>query len=256
VAPPSGQPPANGTYKLRNRASGKYLDNLGATADGANVAQWAGGSSNNQRWVLTTSGGFSKLRCVTGSKYLDSIGRTTDGSIVGQWANGSSPNQQWTVVPTGSYYKVINRANGKALDTGGQTADGTAVQMWFDNTSNNQQWTFEFISTATSLAATATTATAVARSEISAAREPGAATSALQVRIDPMVRELTVTVPKGFPGAKRVSVEGRNGLVWAEGAFPGLTHTLSTADIPAGSYTLRVMGNTGTIEERKILIRP
>jgi arabinan endo-1,5-alpha-L-arabinosidase len=255
--PSTGQPPANGTYKLRNRASGKYLDNLGATADGANVAQWTGGSSNNQRWVLTTSGGFSKLRCVTGGKYLDSIGRTTDGSIVGQWASGSSPNQQWTVVPTGTFYKVINRANGKALDTGGQTADGTAMQMWFDNTSNNQQWTFEFISSATSLAATATTAS---RSDVTTTREPGAAASALasavQVRIDPMVRELTVTLSKGFAGEKRISIEGRNGLVWAEGTFSGVAHTLSTADIPAGAYTLRVTGNMGTIEERKILLRP
>ena|SRR5688572_24621942 len=147
--PGTGQPPANGTYRLRNRASGKYLDNLGATTDGANVAQWAGGSSNNQRWVLTTSGGVSKLRCVTGGKYLDSIGRTADGSIVGQWSNGSSTNQTWTVVAAGSYYKLINRANGKGLDTGGGVADGNVMQFWFDNASNNQQWTFEFVSSST-----------------------------------------------------------------------------------------------------------
>jgi arabinan endo-1,5-alpha-L-arabinosidase len=147
--PSTGSPPANGTYRLRNRASGKYLDNLGATTDGANVAQWAGGSSNNQRWVLTTSGGVSKLRCVTGGKYLDSMGRTTDGSIVGQWANGSSINQTWTIVPTSGYYKIISRANGKAVDTGGGTADGNVMQMWFDNTSSNQQWTFEFVSSST-----------------------------------------------------------------------------------------------------------
>jgi hypothetical protein len=79
---------------------------------------------------------------------------------------------------------------------------------------------------------------------------------AVQVRIDPMSRELSVKLAKGFAGEKRVSVEGRNGLVWAEVVFSGAAHTLSTADIPAGSYTLRVTGNTGTIEERKILIRP
>jgi arabinan endo-1,5-alpha-L-arabinosidase len=153
--PPTPGAPANGTYKLRNRASGKYLDNLGATADGANVAQWASSSSPNQRWVLTTSGGFSKLRAVTGGKYLDSIGRTADGSNVGQWANGSSPNQQWTVVSVSGFYKLINRANGKAVDTGGQTADGAAMQHWFDNASLNQQWTFEFVSSSTSLTAAA-----------------------------------------------------------------------------------------------------
>src|SRR5215510_1036857 len=150
---PSPSAPANGTYRLRNRASGKYLDNLGATTDGANVAQWAGGASNNQRWVLSTSNGVSKLRCVTGGKYLDSIGRTADGSNVGQWTNGGSINQTWTVVSTSGFHKLINRANGKALDTGGGTADGAVMQFWFDNTSFNQQWTFEFVSSSTALTA-------------------------------------------------------------------------------------------------------
>jgi arabinan endo-1,5-alpha-L-arabinosidase len=253
--PPTGQPPANGTYKLRNRASGKYLDNLGSTADGANVAQWASGSSLNQRWVLTTSGGFSKLRCVTGGKYLDSIGRTTDGSIVGQWANGSSPNQQWTIVPTGAYYKVINRANGKAVDTGGQTADGAAMQMWFDNTSNNQQWTFEFVSSSTSLTAASAASSAVAQSGTLAAPAT-AAPASMQVLINTPARELSVTLSAGVGGEKRVSIADRKGLVWAEGAFNGAAHTLSTADVPAGAYTLRVSGDNGLIEERKILLRP
>ena len=250
VTPPNPQAPANGTYKLRNRASGKYLDNLGNTADGANVAQWASGSSPNQRWVLTTSGGFSKLRAVTGGKYLDSIGRTADGSIVGQWANGSSPNQQWTIVPTGTFYKVINRANGKAVDTGGQTADGAAMQMWFDNPSNNQQWTFEFISSSTSLTATSASAAGVVAP---AAAGVKVAVEAAQVLLNPMTSSLTVTLPQ--VGEKRVMVSDKNGLVSAEGSFDGASHTLSTANIPAGAYTLRVLGDAGVIEERNILMK-
>ena len=178
LPPSGGSPPANGTYKLRNRASGKYLDNLGATADGANVAQWASSSSPNQRWVLTTSGGFSKLRAVTGGKYLDSIGRTADGSNVGQWANGSSPNQQWTVVSVSGFYKLINRANGKAVDTGGQTADGAVMQHWFDNASLNQQWTFEFVSSSTAL--TSSTSSSVSASLTAAA--PAAAALTIEER--------------------------------------------------------------------------
>jgi arabinan endo-1,5-alpha-L-arabinosidase len=255
--PPTPGAPANGTYKLRNRASGKYLDNLGNTADGANVAQWASGSSPNQRWVLTTSGGFSKLRAVTGGKYLDSIGRTADGSIVGQWANGSSPNQQWTIVATGSFHKLINRANGKAVDTGGQTADGAAMQMWFDNPSNNQQWTFEFISSSTSLtAASVSASSAVApRTEASTLAGAGGKTGidATQVLLNPVTSSLTVTLAQ--VGEKRVMVSDKNGLVWAEGSFDGVSYTLSTANIPAGAYTLRVLGDEGVIEERKILIK-
>ncbi|ATC63526.1 hypothetical protein CMV30_05905 [Nibricoccus aquaticus] len=140
---PAAQPVANGTYSLRNRSSGKMLDNLGATADGATVAQWADGTSNNQKWVVTYSGGYYRLSCVTGGKYLDSVNNTANDTPVGQWTGGGSTNQQWTFVSVGSgYYQLVNRANGKALDTGGATADGAVMEFWSSGTSTNQQWQF------------------------------------------------------------------------------------------------------------------
>jgi mannan endo-1,4-beta-mannosidase len=142
--PPTDLPPP-GTYSLRNRASGKMLDNLGSTANGAGVGQWADGSSNNQRWVLSYSGSYAKLMCVTGSKYLDSIARTANDTQVGQWSNSSSFNQQWTVQPvSGSpgYFRIINRANGKALDTGGAGQDGAIMEFWGVGSTFNQQWQF------------------------------------------------------------------------------------------------------------------
>ncbi len=150
TTPPNPNPnptglPAAGTYSLRNRASGKMVDNLGSTADGANVGQWADGSSNNQRYVLTYVGGFAKLMCVTGSKFLDSINRTADNTPVGQWANSASLNQQWTITPVSGaagFFKLINRANGKALDTGGATNDGGIMEFWANGTSLGQQWQF------------------------------------------------------------------------------------------------------------------
>jgi hypothetical protein len=136
-------PVAPGTYSLRNRASGKMLDNLGATADGATVAQWVDGTSNNQRWVLSYAGTYAKLQCVTGGKYLDSLGHTGNDTTVGQWATGASNNQQWTIQDLGGgYFRLINRANGLALDTGGGTADGAVMEFWASGTSNNQQWQF------------------------------------------------------------------------------------------------------------------
>lgn len=245
--PPQGGVPANGTYRLRNRANGKYLDNLGATADGADVAQWAGSSSNNQRWVLTTSGGYSKLRAVTGGKYLDSIGRTADGSAVGQWSDSPSFNQQWTLVPVDSYYKLINRTNGKALDTGGQTGDGAVMQFWYDNTSFNQQWTFELVSSSTSLASASSAADAAVADEV---------TSPMQVRLSPPRQEISVELSRPAAGVARVTIVDRTGLLWAEGMFTGESHSLSTASIPAGRYTLRVTDDYGLVEERQILIKP
>ncbi len=134
---------SDGTYRLRNRASGLYLDNLGVSFDGADVGIWSGSSSNNQRWVVSTTGDYRKLHCVTGERYLDSMARTSDGSLVGQWTNSSSHNQQWTLEHvTGNYYRLVNRANGKALDTGGQNSNGSLVQQWYVNASHNQQWEF------------------------------------------------------------------------------------------------------------------
>ena len=240
--PSQGGPLANGTYRLRNRSNGKYLDNLGATADGADVAQWAGSSSNNQRWALTTSGGYSRLRAVTGGKYLDSLDRTADGSAVGQWSDSSSVNQQWTLVPVDSYYKLVNRGNGKALDTGDQTADGAVMQFWNDNISFNQQWTFEQVSSATSSA--------------SASPVSAAATAPMRVLLSPPTREVSVVLPRAAAGVARLTIVDRTGLLWAEGMFTGDSHRLSTADIPAGRYSLRVSDDYGLVEERQILIRP
>jgi endoglucanase len=139
----TSNPVAAGTYSLRNRGSGKMLDNLGSTANGATVAQWADGSSNNQRWVLSYTGGFAKLMCVTGSKFLDSGNQTADNTPVSQWQSSTSFNQQWTIQALGGgYFKIVNRANGKCLDSGGATNDGGIMEFWGSGGSNNQQWQF------------------------------------------------------------------------------------------------------------------
>lgn len=135
---------ANGTYSVLNRASGKMLDNLGATTDGALVGQWTDGSSNNQRWIVTNIGGSNyKLACVTGGKVLDNLGHTTEGGTVGQWTSGGSTNQQWTITSLGGgFYRIINVATGKSLDTGGATANGGAMQLRTSSGGTTQQWQF------------------------------------------------------------------------------------------------------------------
>jgi hypothetical protein len=138
-----GGPVPAGTYSLQNLADGKMLDNLGATADGATVAQWADGSSNNQRWVLSYVGASARLTCVTGGKSLDNLAHTTDGSTVGQWTTNASSNQLWTLQSQGNgYYKIVNVANGKCLDTGGATTDGGVMKFFASSGSFNQQWRF------------------------------------------------------------------------------------------------------------------
>ncbi len=137
-------PPA-GTYSLRSRSSGLMLDNLGVSSNGADVGQWADGSSNNQRWVLSyVSSTVVKLQCVTGGRYLDGMGRTTSSANVGQYDNSTSNNQRWTIVSVGSgYFKLKNVATGVCLDVGSSPwPNGDLVQQYTDGSSQNQHWQF------------------------------------------------------------------------------------------------------------------
>jgi hypothetical protein len=138
-----GGPITSGTYKLLNLASGKYLDNLGVSSNGAPVGQWSSSASANQQWAVSLqSSGSYKLSCLTGGRYLDSLGNTTNGAPVGQWSSSASNNQQWNIVADGAYYKLINVANNLRLDTLGSTANGADMGMSSDSTSGDQEWSF------------------------------------------------------------------------------------------------------------------
>ncbi len=128
--------------KLLNRATGKYLDNMGSTTNGADVCQWASSSSYNQQWKLEDAGsGYFKFACRTGGKYLDGMGRTATGANVAQYSSSSSYNQQWQIVEAGNgYVKIINRATGLYLDSMGNTTDGSVIGQYSSSTSYNQQW--------------------------------------------------------------------------------------------------------------------
>ncbi|HKX26891.1 MAG TPA: RICIN domain-containing protein, partial [Blastocatellia bacterium] len=247
VATPNDQPIANGTYRLRNRANGKYLDGLGATADGANLGQWASSSSTNQRFVVTYSGGFYKLRNAPTGKYLDSVGRTANGNLVAQWASSTSFNQQWSIVNVGSYYKVVNRNNGKCLDTGGSTADGAGMQFWYNGISTNQQWTFELVSTSTALDADAPLVDLMAPP---VEEQPDA-----QVSVAPPTNELSVILPDSARGEKVLTLLDREGRVALARTFYETKYTAGIEDVPAGTYLLKVLSPENLLIEKEILIK-
>ncbi len=131
-----------GTYRLENRANSMYLDNLGATANGASVAQWSSSSSNNQKWILVADGSiWWHIQNKATGEYLDGMGYTSNGSALDQWSNSGSTNQYWAFEATDSgYYKLINQTTGMCADTDGATSNGAYMQQWGTDTSYNQQW--------------------------------------------------------------------------------------------------------------------
>jgi beta-xylosidase len=131
----------SGSYsKIKNRATGLYIDGMGSTSNGANCCQWSSSTSYNQQWAIEAAGSYVKIKNRTSGLYLDGMGRTSNGSICGQWSSSSSNNQQWTREAAGSYYKFKNRASGLYLDGMGSTSNGANLCQWSSGSSYNQQW--------------------------------------------------------------------------------------------------------------------
>ncbi|MBW8782593.1 MAG: RICIN domain-containing protein [Verrucomicrobia bacterium] len=135
--------PANGTYNLVNRATGKYLDSYSSATNGDPARQYDQSWSAAQLWTLSSGSGYWKLMVNLNSMYLDSVGHTGNGSIVNLWTSSTSNNQRWVIEDLGTgYYRIKNVANGLYLDNLGSTTNGDDQYFWAGTTSYNQQWAF------------------------------------------------------------------------------------------------------------------
>ena len=128
------------SVKVSNRTTGKFIDGMGRTANGANAGQYSSSSSNNQQWTIEAAGDSVRIKNLATGLYLDGIGRTTDGSICGQWSDTGSTNQLWIREDSGGYAKFKNRVSGLYLDGGGGTSDGADLLQRASSGSTNQQW--------------------------------------------------------------------------------------------------------------------
>lgn len=132
--------PAAIYVKIKNAATGLYIDGMGRSDNGAAAAQSAGGSSTNQQWVLEPSGYNYKIKNRATGLYLDGMGRTTAGSDTSQYSVSSGTNQVWTLVASGANVRFKNAATGLYLDGMGRTANGSNLGQYSDSSSANQQW--------------------------------------------------------------------------------------------------------------------
>ncbi|CAL9424909.1 hypothetical protein SUDANB95_01920 [Actinosynnema sp. ALI-1.44] len=129
--------------KIRNVATGLYVDGLGGTANGSTAGQRTAGTGAEQQWVIENAGSHVRIKNVATGLYLDGAGRTANGSNAGQWAGSTSTNQQWTVLTgttNGNDIRIRNRATGLYLDGMGRTTSGAALGQWGDSNSTNQMW--------------------------------------------------------------------------------------------------------------------
>jgi len=137
-------PTQESTYvRIRNNATGLYIDGMGSTSNGSNACQWSDSNSNNQQWKIIKSGDYVMIQNRVSGLYLDGMGRTSNGSVCGQWSNSGSDNQQWAQETSGSNVRFKNRATGLYLDGMGSSSNGSDLCQWENSGSSNQQWNIE-----------------------------------------------------------------------------------------------------------------
>jgi len=87
--------------RLKNRATGLFLDGMGRTSNGSVAGQWSDTNSTNQQWTTVSAGGNVRFKNRATALFLDGMGRTGNGDDLGQWSDTGSTSQQWTTVAAG-----------------------------------------------------------------------------------------------------------------------------------------------------------
>jgi hypothetical protein len=246
--PSSG--PANGTYKIFARHSGKALDvaNNG-TANGANVQQWPSNDCTCQQWNITHTGnGQYTIVGVSSGKNLDvSAGSTTDGANIHIWQATGANNQKFTFTPTsGGYYRITPVHSGKAIDvSGNSTADGANVQQWTYNGGNNQQWQLASV-TALSSARTGTATTTIETANTDKAAQ------AIIIYPNPVVGELVVKLSNGFEKGSVITFTDAAGRLLRNVPVKGTEYILPLGTLSSGVYFIKVSSGEKSITKKII----
>ncbi|MBP5318529.1 MAG: RICIN domain-containing protein [Paludibacteraceae bacterium] len=149
---PNGVSGIEGIYKLKNRASGLYMDCDGnKTANDTKVVQWTDeGDEQYQWWQLeeTSDKGVYHLRPAsnTATKCEVYYGYKDNGTgLVIYNQTEEYNNSQFILYDAGSgYYKLIARHACKPLIiASGTTEPGTQVTLYTNSSNNCQQWQLE-----------------------------------------------------------------------------------------------------------------
>lgn len=128
--------------RIRNRATGMYIDGENKTTNGDAAVQYANTSHTNAQWErIDVGSGYYQLKNRTTDMFLDGMGLTSNGDVCGQWANTTHNNSHWAFEAyDGNYYRIRNRSTGMLLDGYGRTANGSDLSMYNNSTSHNAQW--------------------------------------------------------------------------------------------------------------------
>ncbi|MDH6592396.1 PKD repeat protein [Variovorax sp. TBS-050B] len=125
--------------RIRSDLSNLCVNIKGAlTTSGTTAVQWPCGTASNEKFTVTSSGGYVQFVAEHSGLCLAQSGTATTNAAVVQLACTAGTTTQWTLVGS----TIRNRASGSCLDVpNSSTTQDTALITWTCNGGTNQNWT-------------------------------------------------------------------------------------------------------------------
>ena len=143
---------ATGTYYIRNKHSGHYLDAENKGGSGTNVLQYAFNGSTNQQWKIERqSNGLYVLKAVYNTGLALDVNNASESNSanIQVYNFNNSSAQQWYIIENNDGgYRILSRcSNGQKCVTvqNASTASGANVFQYdyTDNAGENDEWYLE-----------------------------------------------------------------------------------------------------------------
>ncbi len=146
---------ADGTYYVRNKHSGHYLDAANSGGAGANVSQYGFHGATNQQWIFkkqtannTFKGYYRISPGYNTNLYLDvANGNAANSTNIQVYTRTESNAQHWTIIDNGNgTYRLMSKASSNrkcATVQNASTASGANVFQYQYNASGNDEWYLE-----------------------------------------------------------------------------------------------------------------
>jgi beta-N-acetylglucosaminidase len=150
------EPAGNASFRLKNVATGKYLD-CGSGASGTSLRLASSSSFSSQAWKFSATdplpdGLYVLASALNKSLVLDIASLSLEpGVALALWTANDGANQTFKITKLGTgRYSIANLNSGLALDVDGgsinsKTGAGTVIQWNPQSGNNNQVWRIDYV---------------------------------------------------------------------------------------------------------------
>ncbi|OPC61155.1 hypothetical protein BAZ10_11875 [Elizabethkingia occulta] len=136
------------TYQLVSAVNNTSVLDVegGATANSTKTLLWGNAGSDNQKWIITSTGnGYYRLSPKHAPNLALDVagGAASNGTQVQIYQSNGTNAQKWKITSVGNGYFTLSPANAASsnLDVNeGSSSNGTKIQIYTANSGNAQKW--------------------------------------------------------------------------------------------------------------------